>query len=63
MGSSEQVMVFKEMSKSSCFQAVLYYVCGFTKLENPEILEIISSYQHGNPPSALEPNQTIPSDQ
>ena len=45
MSSSQQLAAFRELSKSSCFQDVLYYICGFTKLENPEILELISSYQ------------------
>ena len=46
MTSSKQVEVFKELFGSSRFEAVLYYYCGFTKLNNPEIQEFISSYQH-----------------
>ena len=46
MNSSEQVKVFKELFGSSRFQAVLHYYCGFTKLDNPEIQEFISSYHH-----------------
>ena len=45
MVSSEQVKVFKELFESSCFQAVLHYYCGFTKLANPEIQAVISSFQ------------------
>ena len=47
MASSEQIKVFKKLFESSRFQAVLLYYCGFTKLNNPEIQEFISSYQHG----------------
>ena len=44
MDSSEQVKVFKKLFGSSRFQAVLQYYCGFTKLDNPEIQQFISSY-------------------
>ena len=45
MVPSEQVKVFKELFKSSRFQAVLHYYCGFTKLANLEIQSFISSFQ------------------
>ena len=45
MVPSEQVKVFKELFKSSRFQAVLHYYCGFTKLVNPEIQAFVSSFQ------------------
>ena len=44
MDSSEQIRVFKNMFGSPRFQAVLQYYCGFTKLDNPEIQQFISSY-------------------
>ena len=47
MDPSEQVKVFKELFESSRFEAVLQYYSGFTKLDNPDIQEFISSYQHG----------------
>ena len=47
MDSSEQIRVFKKMFGSPRFQAVLQYYCGFTKLDNPEIQQFISSY-HGS---------------
>ena len=47
MVPSEQVKVFQEFFKSSRFQAVLQYYCGFTKLDNPEIHAFISSFQTG----------------
>ena len=46
MNSSEQVKVFEKLLGSSRFQAVLQYYSGFTKLDNPEIRKIISSYQN-----------------
>ena len=45
MVPSEQVKVFKKLFKSSRFQPVLHYYCGFTKLDNPEIRAFISSFQ------------------
>ena len=47
MDSSEQVVVFTKLFGSPRFQAVLQYYCGFTKLDNPEIQQFISSY-HSN---------------
>ena len=47
MGSSEQVKVFKVLFNSSRFEAVLQYYSGFTKLNNPDIQEFISTYQKG----------------
>ena len=47
MDSSKQIRVFKRMFGSLRFQAVLQYYCGFTKLDNPEIQQFISSY-HGS---------------
>ena len=47
MDSSEQVKVFQKLFGSARFQAVLQYYCGFTKLNNPEIQQFISSY-HSN---------------
>ena len=44
MDSSEQVKVFEKMFGSPRFQAVLQYYSGFTKLDNPEIQQFISSY-------------------
>ena len=44
MDPSEQVRVFKKLFASSRFQAVLHYYCGFTKLDNPEIQQFITSY-------------------
>ena len=44
MDSNEQVKVFKKLFGSPRFQAVLQYYCGFTKLNNPEIQQFISSY-------------------
>ena len=44
MDASEQIRVFKKMFGSPRFQAVLQYYCGFTKLDNPEIQQFISSY-------------------
>ena len=44
---SEQVKVFENLFKTSRFQAVLHYYCGFTKMNNPEIQEFIS-HQHRN---------------
>ena len=45
MDPSEQVKVFNILLKSSRFQAVLQYYCGFTKLDDPEIQALISSFQ------------------
>ena len=46
MPPSEQVEVFKELFQNrSRFQAVLHYYCGFTKLDNVEIRDFISSCQ------------------
>ena len=46
MASIEQVKVFMQLFiGSSRFQAVLHYYSGFTKLNNPEIQNFISSYQ------------------
>ena len=47
MDPTEQVKVFKKLFKSSRFEAVLQYYSGFTKLDNPNIQEFISSYQNG----------------
>ena len=47
MDPSEQVKVFKQLFDSSRLEAVLQYYSGFTKLDNPDIQECISSYQHG----------------
>ena len=53
MDSSEQVKVFKKLFGSPRFQAVLQYYCGFTKLDNPEIQQFISSC-YGNQSSLKE---------
>ena len=53
MDSSEQVEVFKKLFTCPRFQAVLQYYCGFTKLDNPEIQQFISSY-HIEMPDILE---------
>ena len=53
MDSSEQVKVFKKLFGSPRFQAVLQYYCGFTKLDNPEIQQFVSSY-YGNQSSLKE---------
>ena len=45
MKSREQVQVFKELFKTSRFQAVLQYYCGFTKLANLDIQNFVYSYQ------------------
>ena len=47
MDPTEQVKVFKKLFESSRFEAVLQYYSGFTKLDNPDIQEFISSYQNG----------------
>ena len=47
MVSSEQIKIFKKLFKSSRFQAVLHYYCGFTKLAIPEIQAFIFSFQTG----------------
>ena len=46
MDPSYQVTVFKKLFGSPRFQAVIYYYCGFTKLDNPVIQKFILSYQH-----------------
>ena len=45
MVAREQVQIFEKMLKSSRFQAVLHFFCGFTKLGSPEIQAILSSFQ------------------
>ena len=47
MDPSGQVKVFKKLFESFHFEAVLQYYSGFTKLNNPDIQEFISSCQHG----------------
>ena len=44
MDCSEQVKVFMKLFGSPRFQSVLQYYCGFTKLDNPEIKQFISSH-------------------
>ena len=44
MDSSKQLEVFERMFGSSRFQAVLQYYSGFTKLANPEIRDLVSTY-------------------
>ena len=45
MDPNAQVEIFKMLFESSRFRAVLHYYCGFTKLDNPEIKDFISSCQ------------------
>ena len=47
MDSSKQFREFKKMFVRPRFQAVVQYYCGFTKLDNPEIQQFISSYHGG----------------
>ena len=44
--SSKQVEVFKHMLGGSRFQAVLHYYSGFTKLANPAVRDLVSTYSH-----------------
>ena len=44
----EQVEIFQNLFRTSRFEAVLHYFCGFTKLANPAIQGYISAYLKEN---------------
>ena len=49
MPSNEHIEVFTELCYNPRFQPILFYYCGFTKLDNLEIQKFISSFQEENP--------------